>query len=72
MMRIDASGQLNKSLQELVEAACRGEPVMISTGEHRAVLMSEDEYRSQIETLHLLQDPEMASDLKGHAELLRI
>lgn len=51
-------------LRELVESACRGEPVMDSTGELRAVLIGEDEYRSLIETLYLLQDPDMASDLE--------
>ena len=45
--------------------ADRGETITIISGKHRAVLMSASEHSGLMETLHLLSDPTMASDLIG-------
>ena len=40
-----------------------GEKITITSGNCNAVLMSEGEYNSLLETLYLLSDPDMAADL---------
>ena len=40
-----------------------GERITITSKNRNAVLMSEEEYDSLVETLHLLSDPDMAADL---------
>lgn len=55
--------QAAKNISGLVGSVCEGEPVVITSGGHKAVLIGEDDYRGLIETLNLLQDPEMAADL---------
>ena len=56
--------QARKDLFNLVNDVQNGEKVTITSKNCNAVLMSEDDYNSIIETLYLLSDPEMASDLE--------
>lgn len=50
-------------LQLLVASVQHGEPVRLSSPVGHAVVLSETDYRSLTETLALLSDPEMASDI---------
>ena len=56
--------QARKDLFNLVNDVQNGEKVTITSKNCNAVLMSEDDYNSIIETLYLLSDPELASDLE--------
>ena len=62
MRSIDVK-EASDDLEELMDLAGRGETFEIVSGRHRAVLMSESEHSGLMETLHLLSDPTMASDL---------
>ena len=64
MQSIDVKGA-SDDLEGLLELVEGGETITIVSGEHRAVLMSASEYSGLMETLHLLSDPTMASDLIG-------
>ncbi len=50
-------------LPDMMDRVRDGDRFVITSDEGNAVLMSEDEYRGLIETLHILSDPEMAADL---------
>lgn len=62
-MKVLTAVQAAEDLPGLIGSVCEGEPVVITSSDHRAVLIAEDEYRGLIETLYLLQDPDMVSDL---------
>ena len=64
MQSIDVKGA-SDDLEGLLELVEGGETITIVSGEHRAVLMSTSEYSGLMETLHLLSDPTLASDLIG-------
>ena len=51
-------------LPEMMDRVGGGERFVITSDGCNAVLMSEDEYRSLIETLHIRSDPDMAADLE--------
>ena len=55
--------QARNDLSEMVDRVQDGERITITSRSCNAVLMSEDDYNSLIETLHLLSDPDMAADL---------
>ena len=52
-------------LSEMVDRIQDGKRITITSRNCNAVLMSEDDYNSLIETLHLLSDSGMAADLDG-------
>ena len=64
MQSIDVK-EASDDLEGLLELVERGETITIVSGRHRAVLMSASEHSGLMETLHLLSDPTMASDLIG-------
>lgn len=45
-----------------------GKPVMVTTKEGNAVLISESEYRSMVETIALMSNPEFVKGLKKAEE----
>ena len=62
MQSIDVK-EASDDLEKLIDLVGRGETITIVSGKHRAVLMSASGYSGLMETLHLLSDPTMASDL---------
>ena len=64
MQSIDVK-EASDDLENLIGLADRGETITIIWGKHRAVVMSAPEHSGLMETLHLLSDPTMASDLIG-------
>ena len=55
--------QARRDLFDMVNRVQDGERFIITSKNCNAVLMSEEEYDSLLETLHLLSDPDMAADL---------
>ena len=55
--------QARRDLFDMVNRVQEGERFIITSKDCNAVLMSEEEYDSLLETLHLLSDPDMAADL---------
>ena len=55
--------QARDDLMDLVNSVQNGEKVTIASMGCNAALMSEEEYDSLMETLHLLSDPDVAADL---------
>ena len=64
--------QARASLYRLIDAACEShEPILITGKRGNAVLLSEDDWRSVQETLHLLSIPGMRESIvEGMAEPL--
>lgn len=60
--------QVRNDLFSIMDSAQDGEKVVIVSKGRNAVLMSEEEYDSLIETLYLLSDPDMAADLRKARE----
>lgn len=56
--------QARNDLFNIVNRVQDGEKVIITSKNCNAVLMSEEEYNSLMETLYLLSDPDMAADLE--------
>lgn len=56
--------QACRELPEMMDRVSGGERFVTTSDGCNAVLMSEEGYRGLIETLHLLSDPEMATDLE--------
>lgn len=50
-------------LSEMIDRVQDDERITITSRNCNAVLISEEDYNSLIETLHLLSDPDMAADL---------
>ncbi|TQS79628.1 MAG: hypothetical protein A3205_02260 [Methanomassiliicoccales archaeon Mx-03] len=55
--------QARNDLFNMVNQVQDGEKITITSRNCNAVLMSEEEYNSLLETLYLLSDPDMAADL---------
>lgn len=55
--------QARNDLFNMVNSVQNGEKITITSKNCNAVLMSEEEYDSLMETLYLLSDPDMAADL---------
>lgn len=55
--------QARNDLSDMVDQVQDGERIIITSRNCNAVLMSEEEYNSLMETIHLLSDPDMATDL---------
>ena len=55
--------QARNDLPDMVDRVQDGERITITSKNCNAVLMSEGEYDSLMETLHLLLDPGMTADL---------
>ena len=55
--------QACNELPDMVDRIQNGERIAITSKNCNAVLMSETEYNSLMETLHLPSDPDMAADL---------
>lgn len=55
--------QARNELFSMVNAVQDGEKYIITSKTNNAVLISEEEYDSLMETLYVLSDPDMASDL---------
>ena len=62
MAVVDVDQALN-DLSEMVDRVQDGERITITSRSCNAVLMSEEDYNSLVETIHLLSDPDMAADL---------
>ncbi len=50
-------------LSEMIDRVQDGERITITSRNCNAVLISEEDYNSLLETIHLLSDPDMAIDL---------
>ena len=55
--------QARNDLSEMVDRVQDGERITITSDNCNAVLMSEGDYNSLVETINLLSDPDMAADL---------
>lgn len=55
--------QARNDLSDMVDQVQDGERIIITSRNCNAVLMSEEEYNSLMETIHLLSDLDMAADL---------
>lgn len=55
--------QACNELPDMVDRVQDGERITITSKNRNAILMSEEEYDSLMETLHLPSDPDMAADL---------
>ena len=64
MTTLTASKAREKLYKLLDETAMSHEPIFITGKRHNAVLLSEEDWRSIEETLHLLSVPEMRESIK--------
>ena len=55
--------QARNDFAEMVDRVQDGKRITIMSNNCNAVLISEDDHNSLVETLHLLSDPDMAADL---------
>ena len=55
--------QARNDLSEMVDRVQDGERITITSRSCNAVLISEEDYNSLLETIRLLSDPDMAADL---------
>lgn len=55
--------QACNELPDMVDRVQDGERITITSKNRNAILMSEEEYDSLMQTLHLPSDPDMAADL---------
>ena len=55
--------QAHNYLSEMIDRVQDGERITITSRNCNAVLISEEDYNSLVETIHLLSDPHMTSDL---------
>lgn len=62
MIVVDVT-QARNDLFNMVNAVQDGEKYIITSRTNNAVLIGEEEYDGLMETLHVLSDPDMASDL---------
>ena len=55
--------QARNDLSEMIDRVQDGERITITSRNCNAVLISEEDYNSLVETLRILSDPDMAADL---------
>ena len=62
-MAVVGVDQARNDLSDMVDRVQDGERITITSRNCNAVLISEGDYNSLVETLHLLSDPDVAADL---------
>lgn len=71
-MRVTTYSNARKNLRSLIDKVYEdSEAVIITTNENNAVLISEDDYNSIMETLYLQQNPANAAHLSESVEAVK-